>query len=444
MSNHSWSSLNISIDEGKKIISTLYIWGLYPNDYNYKRKFFEDRIQETKEISLSYLSSIYPQVNNLFWEHQWHNILGRRRFYTNTRKLLQENGIHNCRNIIDQSDDDLRFALFNRLGNREYENTIYPIMYINQLPENYKVENSLFKNIYFSNFKNDTPKYIKDEMNQLIKRKFYFTASHRTFYNEKNSYFFKIDVPYKISNKIRSLTRNENRIFASAIVKKELEDRKNLKFIDILDDYKYIRREGNNIVFRRKKIDRLTCPLFAAFQSDFFDDKKSFFEYLYEQDNYNELKKSDYLLKYYLLPITEHLSFFVDISLKYGKLIFPYDFHMQNINLRRESNGDFTFIYQDFDMSKDLSLRNLFEQIDLAYGEFVIKNIINSVEGLTEKDKKFILNKIEEKMQQSVLKKIYDYFGEPPLNHYYLPDIIKQYLKYEDLNIIPTVVPLFR
>lgn len=65
---------------------------------------------------------------------------------------------------------------------------------------------------------------------------YYFTASHRTFFSSTFPDFFKIDVPYKISNSVRNLTRNELRIRASEIIKSELANSEN-PILKIFDDY---------------------------------------------------------------------------------------------------------------------------------------------------------------------------------------------------------------
>lgn len=435
-----WKDLTISKSENDSIISCLYNWGFElpkSKDYTFSLTWYgynnvSYKYCEKECLTLGELSLLFPQLNDLFWENQKDNIEGRRNFYKNCKNLLGKFNIYSVRDILEISDRDLQFSLTNRVGSKEFENSIVSLMYINKLSDDNKAENTLEKKLYFSiNNEDSIIPYYENTLG-MTAGNYYFTASHRTFFSSTFPDFFKIDVPYKISNSVRNLTRNELRIRASEIIKSELANSEN-PILKIFDDYAYVRIGKRNMVLRNKFFNGFIAPLFAFFQQRIFDNGKSFFTHFYDLRKNTSQNIPDYLLLNILFPLIDCFEFFLNVSIKYKRLIFPYDFHMQNIMISIYDN-QIGFIFQDFDMSKELTVTSFYEQLDFFFEKFVVTNILESINELKLDEKKYIMREMKKIINTKIIIKAESYFGFPSPSEVIFPDFMKQYLR-ENQNV---------
>ena len=53
------------------------------------------------------------------------------------------------------------------------------------------------------------------------------------------------------------------------------------------------------------------------------------------------------------------------------------------------------FIFQDFDMSKELTVTTFYEQLDFFFEKFVVTNILESINELKLDEKKYIMREMK-------------------------------------------------
>ncbi|HGS1669102.1 TPA: hypothetical protein ACL8H0_001990, partial [Streptococcus pneumoniae] len=92
------------------------------------------------------------------------------------------------------------------------------------------------------------------------------------------------------------------------------------------------------------------------------------------------------------------------------------------------------FIFQDFDMSKELTVTSFYEQLDFFFEKFVVTNILESINELKLDEKKYIMREMKKIINTKIIIKAESYFGFPSPSEVIFPDFMKQYLR-ENQNV---------
>ncbi len=322
-----------------------------------------------------------------------------RRIYFNTLKVVfNEEKIKDFDDIFFRNySNDKIYALFNRINRKTEIERLYPFFYYNDIPIEYRANSRLMKKISFEEYRYDTNSIaysmfedkfpVYKEFENEHEEKFYFSASHRTFTSEKYNYYFKIDLPYKISSSYRYLKRNKNRILASRLSKETQKVNKQYKLI-VLADIEVHRYEDKTMIIREKDSNYIHIPLFSLLSEVPFEKYSNLLEYLIETKDWTY----KYIYQNIVFPIIDMFHSFIEVSINYnkGKLIAPNNFHTQNINLCLDKQLNIVGLsVQDLDSSVDLIKEEVLFEYDCCICYFFLHPLgrwlhKNNMKELTE------------------------------------------------------------
>ncbi|MCE5003521.1 hypothetical protein KJJ36_14205 [Staphylococcus pseudoxylosus] len=318
------------------------------------------------------------------------SILNKKQYMSDCNNIFIENNIESIDEIFNQNNSsEYKEALVNRINNKDYIEKHYPFFHYNEVPRYLRVNNSLKRQLYFqkANYSKKSISYnlfdgyfptLIDKKEPLNKKLFFYSASHRTFTNTSMPYYFKIDIPYRISSSNRILTRNKNRLKASELSVKYIErysENMGLWYI-ILADIEFQTNGNSNLVVRKKYKYFTNVPLFSLTSDVPFNNKITILEYIMKEAN--EDNAINFVMNKIIEPIINVFFDFLNISIKHGdgKLIMPSDFHSQNVNVLLDQNNHFHGLsFQDLDMSLELNKYNVSSEYDFCIGEFIFKPI---------------------------------------------------------------------
>lgn len=317
-------------------------------------------------------------------------IVNKYQYMSDCCNIFKESNIDSIDKIFNQNNSsEYKEALLNRINNKDYIEKHYPFFHYNEVPRHLRVNNSLKRQLYFQRanyskksisynlFKGYFPTLIDNE-ESLGENLFFYSASHRTFTNTSMPYYFKIDIPYRISSSNRVLTRNKNRLKASELSVKYIErysKSMGLWYI-ILADIEFQTNGNSNLVVRKKYKDLINVPLFSLTSDVPFNNKFTVLDYIIKEAN--EKNTINFVMNKIIEPIIKVFFDFVNISIKYGeeKMIMPSDFHAQNVNVLLDEKNRFKGLsFQDLDMSLELNKYNVSSEYDFCIGEFIFKPI---------------------------------------------------------------------
>lgn len=304
-------------------------------------------------------------------------------FNKNIKMFLTEN-VKSIRDLFEYSNT-MFYGITCRMICREEELKEYVLMFRNQLPQQYRIENNLKLNLFFIRhnsknkivkkiFNNEVPIHplcLKSDDQIRYCKAYIFSGSHRTFFNNMD-YFYKVDVPIKISSSIRYLTRSTDRINASKVAEqlneiKLCHDKKlwvlpDIAFENINNDRTLIVRKGNATI--------KMFPLYALFYKI---NNETIFDYLYQAFSMQNILI--YTINNFIKPMLEIFIKFYIISDK--KFIQPYNFHRQNINVVVSSDSVIGFAVQDIDMQHDKNICSFLLEYDNCISRFILDSFKN-------------------------------------------------------------------
>ncbi|EGQ3776053.1 hypothetical protein GH131_10480 [Staphylococcus pseudintermedius] len=364
--------LSIKRDELGQVI---YIENVY-NKNTSLQKYIKKYIGQTNYIHLMRMTK--------------RSLINKKQYLKDYYSIFKEINQKNFDEIFSDSNSiEYIEAIINRINNKNYIEKYYPFFHYNELPRYLRSNNSLKRKIFLldkensrdSNiyilFKNYFPIIRKPE-NYSHEESFYFLSSHRTFTSTDSPFYFKIDLPYRISSSNRKLTRNKSRINASNISHKYIQrySKDMNMWILILKDIESYTHKNKNLMIRKKCNWGVNIPLFALTGPSPFENNNTLLDYLLS--DYNDLEIIDFIFNNIISPIIKVFMEFLSISILYGdgKLIMPSDFHSQNVNILITNKKNFQGIsFQDLDMSLTLNKYNVSSQYDFFIGEFIFKPI---------------------------------------------------------------------
>ncbi len=369
------------------------------------------------------------------------------------KKIFEDNNIF-CVEDLFKLDVEEFNNICNRIIDREQESNIYAFMYLNEIPLKYHLMNQLYIEIPFvsnqqiRNINNEVvsvfngylpvhPMYFENNKKQFSKmdvkyKKCMMSSSHRTFTYNNLDYYFKIDLPCRISSSMRTLTRNSSRLEASNIAMKALDNYKNSfdKKLYILGDICFVEYCEKTVVLRHREKGLRLVPLHALIKKLPIS-SESILDYFLSKGKCKSVER--FLLKNIFFPLLEVFNYYVTISETIGKFILPYNFHRQNIGLVVEKDKITGVYTQDLDMQYDLNSINVCLEFDSMLTYFIIIPIMKYMEKYNI-NKEYVYIQMEDYINSN-LENLKKYFSEKIVkNKLYVMNLIRKDFSYIPYN----------
>jgi len=315
------------------------------------------------------------------------------------KELFQEESIHSVLELM-MLDVDTFNNICNRIIDREHESDLYAFMYLNHIPEKYHLMSNLYLDVPFLLIEDKTkekdmiscafdgyypihPLFLEKHPELVNKynvkwKKCMMSSSHRTFTMKGFDYYFKIDLPCRISSSMRTLTRSDTRMDASRIAMEHVEEfnKHSKKKLHIFGDLAYYEYENVTVVLRKREKNLRLLPLHAL-TKELPETNESILDYFIRQSQCDSVQ--DYFLENLCYPILDVFQYYVQISEPVGKFVEPYNFHRQNIGLvvsQDEIKGIYT---QDLDMQYELNPVNVCVEFDCMLTKFIFMPLVEAL-----------------------------------------------------------------
>lgn len=387
--------------------------------FKYKKDFFnnikiidcDDNYRLNKILQETEIFQFYDKLLSLIYG----TINGYYTYQYGFRKMLKSRNVIKIEDLMMKDIDEFN-NLCNKIITRTSETEMYPFMYYTELPEKYNVASNYTIKVPFVHFNDNdisNKKIYKDfnlgfpihplNFNNIQEKKYrvdfiecFVSASNRTFTNKNIPFYFKVDVPCRISGSVRNLTRSESRMKASKIAKNNIEEFNNKKEykLFLLEDIGFIEKNNMSFVVRHKEKDKKIIPFHALLSNDYFIEK-NILDWFIENGVNNNSNVLEYSLETIIFPILDIFDYFVGVSKNYNKFVQPYNFHKQNLGIVLNNKNKIEGFYaQDFDMDLDLTPENVCLEFDTMLTGQIIYPIIEQLQKYYGVDSKEVIKLI--------------------------------------------------